>query len=144
VPGNDSGHFIVDISESDESISLTIDDERMLPPRGGDPTTSFQLPKTFQPGSLHKINLRYADISGNAGVQLSWKTETTPKEIIPGNSFFTNTAIDVFKRNCFLYHRAALFIKTFQLTANEIALLKQNHESFSHIDFKALSFEHWK
>lgn len=133
-PANGDYTLFVDVVEADETVNLIMD-EKNLASLGMPPI--FTVPLVS--GKLNKIELKYVDISGKAGVHFSWKTETTPKEVIQRVNFFPAEIVERFKIICEQYHRAALSITGFRLNTDEVT-----HFIFEKFEFKALTAEQWE
>jgi Tc toxin complex TcA C-terminal TcB-binding domain/ABC toxin N-terminal region/Neuraminidase-like domain/Salmonella virulence plasmid 28.1kDa A protein/PA14 domain len=91
--------------------------------------------------NIYKIRIDYGDNSGDAGIQLYWKTATTGKEIISTSYAIPMNNATAFVNKINLKDRAALFVKDFELTDIELDYVLQNPVYFGANDFDAIDFD---
>lgn len=140
-----SGEYtaVVDVLEADEAFKLYLDDELVLGKASGAATTSLEVPLNLNAAKMHALRLDYAEMTQNAGIRLQWRRATTGLEVVPATVAYPSAILDAFVDRVRLWHRAAQFITTFELTAQEVKHFITFPADFAGIDFTALTLDHW-
>lgn len=136
--------LIVAVKGSDESFELWLDDASILKKSEGNTTTSWTTTVALNVSQMYKLELKYIERTGNAGISLSWKTATTAVEIVPSSCAYPADIMADFIATAQIHHRAASFISGFALTTKEVNHFIKYKIDFDNIDFKAINPTHWK
>ena len=142
-PSSDEYTLVVEVKEADEAFNLYLDEVLVLQKAAANTTTRWELVTALNAAKLHKLTLEYAEQSQEAGITLSWKTDTTALAIIPTSSAYPATAVEAFSNQAKSLHRAAAFISGFELTDVEVNHFVGFPADFDNIDFAALTIVHW-
>lgn len=136
--------IIVSVKEADDTFRFYFDGELLLEKATGEVKTSMEALVELNDSHLHEIILEYADITDKAGISLQWKTTLSGLAFIPASTVVPTAIIEQITERLTQLHRAALFLKGFELNANEVAHLVRYSSDFAEIDFSALTPLHWE
>ncbi len=136
--------LVVEVDDTDDAFTLYIDDQIAIQKNTGDNMLSKEWVMTLSAAKVYKLKLEYTEKINLAGVHLSWKTATSPKEIIDQVNLFPLIVYSQFYDGLINYHKAALFITGFNLKAAEVDHLIRHNINFNNIDFTALTSSCWQ
>jgi hypothetical protein len=135
--------LVVEVAEADELFNLYLDSQLVLSKAVNDEKISFEISVTLDATEFHLLILEYAEVSGDAGVKLSWKTATSAPEIIPATVAYPAQILNDFVQQVSILHRAATFIQGFKISGAELKHFIAFNGDFDEIDFRKLKLEHW-
>ena len=131
--------LVVEVDDVDDAFTLYIDDQIAVQKNSGDSMLSKESVMTLSAAKGYKLKLEYAEKINLAGIHLSWKTATSPNEIIDQANLFPLIVYNQFYDELKNYQKAALFITGFNLKEAEVDHLIRHNINFNNIDFTALT-----
>jgi hypothetical protein len=134
----------VKVAEIDDAFNLFVDDQLLLQKNSGDPLLEWEDVITLSMSRSYKLTLEYAEQTNLSGIQLYWKTDTTPKKVIDTINLYP---LNVYKDLAVWlkkFQKAALFITGFNLKVAEISHFIKFNANFNAIDFNNISKDHWQ
>ena len=142
-PANGDYTFTIKVSETDEAARLWIGGTKVIDKTAGAAVTTLGK-ISLHGGKFYPVIIEYVETSGNAGIQLSWQTDSMPQVIVDTTFLYTDSLVQAFLKNIILCHRPAQFISSFQLTSEEVNYFLNNKQDFDNIDLFALTAIHWQ
>lgn len=136
----------VKITDTDELAALWIDSVKVIDlngPATAVKTTAGQVKVALTGGKMYPVILEYSEATNNAGIELSWQSDTLPQTIIDTQFLFTDNDVESLIASAAIYHRAAQCINGFAITTDEINYFISNKNDFDKIDFSAFTIVHW-
>lgn len=79
--------------DADDGVRLWVNNQLLIDSWQQQNTTEHSASIALEAHQFYALTLEYFHSTGNAEVHLSWSSDSTPKEIIPGNRLFSGDAL---------------------------------------------------
>jgi len=136
--------LVVQVTAATDAFRLYIDDQLVLEKHAADALLSWEDVVSLSMSQAYKLTLEYVQQTGDAGIRLNWKTDTTPLTLIDTASLFPAMMYDALNDTGKRFTKASILVSTLKLKADEVDHFIRNKANFSGIDFFALTRDHWR
>lgn len=110
---------------------------------GTSPTWS-STPVTLAAGNLYALTMPGVTMPGVLPSQLFWKRAASPLTPVPASAFLPDATTQALQDVCTKLARAALLVRGFALTPDEVLYLQANSANFDGLDFNGVTFAAWQ
>ncbi len=142
IPAVDDSYTFIAIGDT-RPAPLMLDGHSVLfPYQQEDPSNVWW----SDPVKLKAGKLYYLVVSDRTGLQLQWKTATSPKAQIPASYLLPDYSKQGTEEVFTKLYKAALLVNGFNLSTDEISYWQNinNSADFDHFDFNKITLQHWK
>ncbi|MBO9202543.1 MULTISPECIES: Tc toxin subunit A-related protein [Niastella] len=136
---NDAYTFV--IAATQQPALLLNDQPLTVQPVAGATGQYETTPQPLKAGQLYRLKI--TGLNGDLS-KLSWKTATVPRMQVPESCLFPAVVNDTFAATYRKLHKAALFIKGFSFSAEELKLLYISRSGFFNMSLNSLNLTIWR
>ncbi|MDP3331768.1 MAG: neuraminidase-like domain-containing protein, partial [Methylococcaceae bacterium] len=144
VKSNEKRTLVIAVAGTDDSFRLLLDGAELLHKNDGDAQKTWAATVSLEAGRLYHLQLDYTDRSRASGIRLSWKTETSPLEVLPATALITETAASQWDSALRGLHRGAALVQKLPLSILEIQFIQQHRSDFANVDFSDPLLPAWQ
>lgn len=144
VKSNEKRTLVIAVAGTDDSFRLLLDGAELLHKNDGDAQKTWSATVSLEAGHLYHLQLDYTDRSRASGIRLSWKTETSPLEVLPATALITETAASQWDSALRGLHRGAALVQKLPLSILEIQFIQQHLSDFANLDFSDPLLPAWQ
>jgi hypothetical protein len=140
IPAADDAYTFV-IAAAQQPTLLLDDQLLTVQPVAGSNGQYETTPQPVKAGQLYRLKI--TGLNGDLS-KLSWKTATVPRMQVPESCLFAAVVNDTFGAAYRKLHKAALFIKGFSFTAEELKLLYISRAGFFNMSLNSINLTIWR
>ena len=141
---NEKRTLVIAVAGTDDSFRLLLDGVELLHKNDGDAKKQWETDISLEAGHLYQLHLDYTDRSRPSGIRLSWKTDTSPLEVLPAASIVDPAAVTQLTTTLRGLHRGAALVQKLPLSILEIQYIQQHRTDFANVDFSNPIFPAWQ
>lgn len=141
---NEKRTLVIAVAGTDDSFRLLLDGVELLHKNDGDAKKQWETDISLEAGHLYHLHLDYTDRSRPLGIRLSWKTDTSPLEVLPAASIFDPAGVTKLTTTLRGLHRGAALVKKLPLSIVELQHIKQHRADFANVDFSNPALPAWQ